>query len=382
MKKFYVLVCLSLILSISSCLNEKKKINLNDCNNFKNNTYSFTKGKNISFKLDSLTPSNIQYVKFKTINDSVFYTFINHYTNTLYAYYYADKSFYKSIKLSSSRPITGYEIINWDKIITYAYKSNVLDLQSESGKIISSVNLPSNGQGIAYEQMPTTYSPIIYDGSNTYITGVQLTSKTVDKESKVITKINNSFTDKTYLYKYPELYNNYFFGGANYNFDISYTYNSKQKLFVFSFPASHKIYVTKDFSRSEEFCAGSRYVEFIPEYPQGMKEQEATKLFRYCSENGIYSGILYDQYNDLYYRLCLLPANNKEDEDYSRDLSVIILDSKFKVVGEKLFKDKIDFEIKYLNTITVSPEGLLIQQKNSFRDEDSLNFTIYNISKN
>ena len=365
---------------ISSCSDNRERINPNNCNG-KENIYTFKKGKNISFKLDSATSPNISYVKFKKINDSLFYIFLNSYTNTLYAYYYENKSFYKSIKLSASRKLTGFEIITWDKIITYAYRSNRLELQNESGEVLKSISLPPSRQENGYDPMPKTYLPIIHNGDETYIAGAQLSRKRADDLSKIMAKVNDSFTKRTYLYNLPRLYNTYFFGGANYRFDISYAFNSKEKLFVFSFPASHKLFTTKDFNTSEEFCAGSEYIESIPNYPSGVKARNSSELFKFCAENGIYEGVLYDEYNDLYYRLCLLPTKWGQGDDYFRDLSIIILDKNFKIVGEKRFKNTIDFEIKHLYTISVSPEGLLIQQKNNFLDEDFLNFTIYNIVK-
>jgi hypothetical protein len=134
---------------------------------------------------------------------------------------------------------------------------------------------------------------------------------------------------KEYKYKlnFPKIYSDCFFGGMQYNVFLSYVLNERDGLFVISFPASHQIVLTKDFVNYKEVCAASKYIRNIPEYSSNKDD----KAYEYCSENGYYYSILYDKFNDLYYRLCLLPSTaEKEAENYGakRDLSIVILNNK------------------------------------------------------
>lgn len=81
-------------------------------------------------------------------------------------------------------------------------------------------------------------------------------------------------------------------------------------------PASHSLISTKDFITFKEHCAGSKHIQNIPEYPYIGED----KTYDYCTENGFYYSVLYDKYNILYYRVCLLPSDVVLGYKSKRDL--------------------------------------------------------------
>ena len=96
---------------------------------------------------------------------------------------------------------------------------------------------------------------------------------------------------------------------------------------------------------------------------------------------GYYSGIKYDRYRKLYYRLAVHPIDlvnvqNQRNHLKDKQLSVIVLDENFKIVGETLLPTK-----RHLYTTWfVGEAGLYISnhnRSNSLIGENVLSFTIY-----
>lgn len=372
--KVFIICCFTLF----SCVNEIKK-NKNQCDDL-NTSYSFSlekdKKNSISFKLDSATSNRISYQKILTIKDTLYYTFLNQFNNKIYCYNYKSRKLSKTIILSSPKKLSGYEIISWDKILTYQYWSENMTLQDGKGNVLKVIRVPKQKGGNGYYSLPDTHKPLIFDGKSFYLTGGHVTRSKTDSNSKSVVRVDKLLSKVEYLYHFPEIYSNIFFGGSHYRLNISYVYNPDEDIFIFSFPASHNLFVTSDFKNESKYCASSKYIKSISEYSY----KKFNKTFEYCSENGLYYGVIYDQYNKVYYRLCLLPVNIGRTS-YSRDLSVIILDNKFNKIGEKILKDNVDFNLGDISTISASPDGLLIQNNGSQIEEDSVDFTCYKLIK-
>ncbi|HTO14528.1 MAG TPA: DUF4221 family protein, partial [Edaphocola sp.] len=285
------------------------------------------------------------------------------------------KKLYKTIRLTSPNKLTGYEIINWNRILTYQYWSYKLTLQDNNGRIMNSIIVPKKDD--SYYSFPNSHAPVIYKDNSIYLAGGMISKNKPDKASPVVAQIDSSFSKINYKYHFPDIYTKLDFGGEHYRMDITYTYNPHEEIFIFNFPASHELFITKDFINESKYCAGSRFVKSIPEYPYKGKED----TYRYCAENGFYYCVLYDMYNDCYYRICLLPTEWNENKPYDRNLSVIILDNDFNVVGEEKLKSNKDFYLGGISSICVSPDGLLFRQQNIKGDESSINFSSYKLIK-
>ncbi len=327
--------------------------------------------------MDSVTSASIDYLKLKKINDTLFFTFLNTYNNTIYCYDYDTKKLKKSILLSSNKKIKAYEIITWDSILSYQYWDQKITLQNGAGKILKEINVPIENNKNGYCAQPSTTSPIICRKDKFYLVGGIVTNKKASKFSHSVAQVDLSFKNYNYKLNFPKIYSDYFFGGKHYNLNISYTYNEKDNIFVFSFPASHSLISTKDFITYKEYCAGSKHIRNIPEYPYSGED----KAYDYCTENGFYYSVLYDKYNNLYYRICLLPSDAVIAYKSKRDLSIIILDKNFKIVGEQVLKNTKDFSIETISSICVTPDGLLFQKENNITNDNQISFNKYKIVK-
>lgn len=89
-----------------------------------------------------------------------------------------------------------------------------------------------------------------------------------------------------------------------------------------------------------------------------------------------YSGIVYDPFRGLYYRLVLHPfkdydVNNLRNDCRKKPVTIVILDEKFNKIGETRLPDNL-----YIsgNTI-VTKEGLCIQVHSD--DDDFMKFAIF-----
>lgn len=363
------------VILISSCSRISRNINYNNCKGRKD-LYTLQKTKDtISFKLDSVTSPNINYAKIMTINDTLFFTLLNPYNNFLYIYEYDSKKLNKVIHLKSSKKLTGYEIINWNRILTYQYWSYKLTLQDNRGKVLNSIIVPKKDD--SYYAFPNSHAPIIYKDNSIYLAGGMVSKNKPKKTAPIVAQIDSAFSNIDYKYHFPDIYTKLDFGGAQYRMYITYTYNPCEDIFIFNFPASHKLFITKDFINESSYCAGSRFIKSIPEYTY----KGRSDTFKYCAENGFYFCVLYDNYNDCYYRICLLPTEWNENKHYDRNLSVIILDKKFNIVGEKKLISNSDFYLGGISSVFVSPDGLLFRLRNNNGDESSINFISYKLIK-
>lgn len=344
---------------------------INNCLSVDKYLIGFRKSpKQIAFELDSLTSPNISYSKLITINDTLYFSFLNSYTNTVYVYSYENYDIVRKFKLDSEKKLTGYEIIDWNNIISYEYWNNIMSLHNNSGEILQQIDIPKIENG--YYSLPSTKTPLIHSDGNIYMTGGHMTSSRAGNEA-IVSIVDTNLREVNYDYQFPEIYKNNFFGGSHYRMDISYDYNQDSGIFVFSFPASHSVFATSNFTNQKEFCAASDAIEEIPSYPY----DDIDKTFEFASENGFYYSICYDKYRKLYYRTCLMPVKQQEDKKYRRDMSIIILDRNFSKVGEVPFKIDEDFYMTSLATILVSSDGLMIKKKNEPGDESKIEFFIY-----
>ena len=377
-KRKFITSCLLTIVLLGSCDKKRESVNLNDCiSEDEKFTLIKDEANKVSFSLDSVTTPNISYLKYTTLGDSLYFSFLNPFNNSIYLYDYSSRNLAKTISLTSDKKISAYEIISKNLIAAYQKKTYDLTLQDDKGSIKKTINIPPQKGSNGYYSYPTTHASLIHRQGKLYLVGGHLSNVKVQENSHCVAEINIDSEEFKYLYQYPEIYQKYFFGGSHYRMDISYDYNSNEDVFVVSFPASHKLYKTADFITDTEFCASSSLTDMIDQYPYDNQD----KTFDYVSENLYYHSIKYDPYNNVYYRLCLLPLADKESEVYSRDLSVVILDQNLNKIGEKVLKNFSDYYLGNIASIHVSPDGLLFQKKNYKKDESSINFTIYKLAK-
>jgi hypothetical protein len=95
-----------------------------------------------------------------------------------------------------------------------------------------------------------------------------------------------------------------------------------------------------------------------------------------------YRGILYDKYRDVYYRFAVSKGNEKaplHQTRYHADISVIILDSDFKWIGETILPKNV-YSYKFW---FVGQDGLYISKSHPFNEnisENTMSFGVFSIA--
>jgi hypothetical protein len=171
----------------------------------------------------------------------------------------------------------------------------------------------------------TGISPLIIDGDKIVVSG-NMSGEYIDENenNRPVSYIFDIRTEQIeYIVSYPKLYNDYNWGGGLFRWVYS---DDKTKYFV---------------------------------------------------ENHSYSNVIYDMYNDVFYRIAELKIEYNGLPGWRKKLSIIILNSDFNIVGETQIGDSHAPTYRY--TMFVTSKGLHIQQKS---DEDQMLFNIYKLIPN
>ncbi len=107
--------------------------------------------------------------------------------------------------------------------------------------------------------------------------------------------------------------------------------NAKNEL-VSSFPLDHRLSVMDRNGDVERVLVKSRLLSDLPHLQEDPENPKTT--LRVLNTAGYYSGILYDDDRDLYYRLVKLP---KSDEKDANAYAVMVIDKNFELLAESAF---------------------------------------------
>lgn len=360
-----------IILFVTSCNDIGKNINPL-FNTKRTKTAHLNYIKEISFDLDSQT-TNIFTASQYIPNENI-YSFMSLDKNILFYDYDTNKLLYK-IPLSLPQPTT-YQYINKDTIILLDYSTEELIIINNKSEVINSYKIKHN---IEYYPSPITkIAPITFINNCIYVFGNMAGeyNNENNKNRNVLLKYNCLNNTKSYHIPYPDIYKKNWNGTL---FRWCYAdYTPLHDSFLISFPADHYIY-SYDYKQDSitKFYAGSEHIEstFYIKKPKQefINADDRTKHF---VESDSYSTIIYDQYQNIYYRFAELNSIYEGIPGWSKELSIIILDSEFNIIGET-FIGKVPTTYRYATFIT--KEGLHLPH---FINENILNFSIYQLKRN
>lgn len=159
---------------------------------------------------------------------------------------------------------------------------------------------------------------------------------------------------------YPEIYHSANWGGGMMRWPYA-AYNPTSDMFVVGFPASHEIELWKSGKEMvSKRYAGSRKIERIKSFPRSKLMPISTEeILDYIGKTDSYANLFYDSWNDVYYRIAefALPDGKRFEAGDKKRISVIILDSGFKKIGET---DIPDAGRDYRYASYVCHDGLMI----------------------
>ena len=327
------------------------------------------KPDSLHFPLSKNTFNEIKSFNYFTYHNTSYISFYDRLSESTIIYDFLTKQLVKKIDLKKIINKKGMfkasvYVKNFDSI--FVTHSTDLYLLDSSGTIKKSIPFFKEKESFAFFE--TTLPVLIKD--NTVYMGVRAfvneTSLKAIKKWKILYGFDFHNEAKAVYYSLPPVYSKGLYGRRF--MEYSYCYNNKGN-FVFSFPADTNIYETNLADYHIAFYAKSKYQQgsVEPVSKEALEKDEGQKeyVLRDC-----YGPVFYDPYKKRYLRFFKQKVNREayESKDYDRQVSVIVLNEQFKVIGEFMFKKDYSYD-----TIFFTPDGGIYARVNA-KDEHALHF--------
>jgi hypothetical protein len=357
------------------------------------------------FVLDSESVHLNRCVQLVDHNDSIYYTFFNENNNSIYFYDYPTTKFLYRIQLEAEGPNgvypyyrSGYHVVSFDSIYFYSSKTHQIYLLNHKGEKYQTLDYYSNYAdklkdvnilSFRKAKIPpatsiATEQPLYKIGNKIYMCGNihEDFGKTDSINQLIIITIDAKNNDVEFNVGYPPSYRKGNWGEDFYRY-IFWCYNDTNGTFLISFPNDHYIYSYRtDFSNAKKIYAGSSYAGDIKSlaYPSGIPVPDNMQYAHYF-EQYYYRSIIYDKYRNIYYRIVEHPwenyNNNIDIRSWLKPISIILLDSEFNVLGEKLLS--MEYHLSYMSFF-ITEEGLYLNKDTG--NEDELVYSLFKIKEN
>lgn len=342
--------------------------------------YKYEVVDTLTFNLGSNATPYFRSIDFFKIKEKRIFSFYNEYTQQIYLYNYdtPGKPFNKITLqddvLGSLSKITGYTIHNLDSIFVYGYSSDTIALVNSKGKLLDIFKWKKMlTEKVSQPPKPTTwsFSPMVYQRGKIIIDGWVISEgKPFDKHNRPITVIVDLKKDKAWFDGYyPDVYRKGNWGGIHYR-KVYSTYNPENKLWVYSFPASHYVYSThhRQGEKLMKHYAGSRQIAYI----KSMDDSFGTfgtmaRRHKYYALHNSYSAIFYDKWKKRYYRFGGKKIEKYEGELYKQKV-LVLLDDSLKYISE-IDLSTLTKGMIYIYGVFNTKEGLNLQILNGNEDQ-------------
>jgi hypothetical protein len=262
---------------------------------------------------------------------------------------------------------------NFDSIFFMALLEQRLYLVDSARNLKNKYNLSSAS---AYCQLGTIY-PAIFKSNAMYLCTTPFPNANIPPNSFADVKLNLSNGSIEHVFPLSPKYFEGWWGRHHY-LRISHTYNPFSKEIVLSYPNDHFISVVDEGHSVKRYLAPARNISKLRPVSREYQETDDNLIYQLETRQGSYSGILFDRWRNLYYRLAFNPiVNYSSPFDSERAISIVILDKNFKKVGEFDFQKDM---YSYLG-IFISPDGLNILNMKKYNeiDQDNLTFAVFEI---
>lgn len=319
----------------------------------------------LEFALDEETSPNLLTTFYD--ENSGFYYIHNSITRHIERFH-TDSTVKSPVRTKVSGLLFGINVVAPDSIY-------LLDLYGDKIKLI-------NGQGTLLNSYATDEASDIMPGGEglPFLTpqGLVYTSRTLGEPCLIVIDENTGHITGRFL-PYPEIYSD-FYGELLMRTPYS-TYNDDKSLIAVSFPADDNIHVLNlDTKVTYVYHAGSKYrnkkTKPLGKGRLGGLTVSPEKEIEYFREITSYGNILYDRWNNVYYRIVEkstpMPGVNLSNK--AKKLAVMILDENFRTIGESDITEEAFSCFRY--TVFVSQAGLHIQR---LTDENELTFAVYSL---
>ena len=370
--KIYILILLLIILSCCSTMHSEKY------------PVSLVKNGDLHLKLDSLTTNsigNLQYFK----NDSVAYViFKNKGENNILFYKFKNNAQCEfRIYLAKDGPngvgrADGFYVHNLDSIFVVSSYFSKIFLVNKEGEILKKYFLSMNKEDSTSTSMPysSTHTPMVKVGDTLYIGAIPDVEPYLNKyNSKIKIALNIANGRYKYLHSYPEEYQQNYWGRTHMLFPN--IYDEEKGVFIYSFPISDSLHIINQ-STNKAISLNAKSL-FLPRIdPMVNFTKDRKKLKSYLYKSAIYSSIIKDPLNQVYYRIAEQPTqefNLNKVGKMKRPASIIVLNNNFEKIGETLIGN--DYRVTH--TFVAAGYFYILKE---IQSDDYLSFGKYKLVNN
>lgn len=379
MIKFLYFFFIIFLFSCSNSLNEEVDV--------KNFSLRESKGQNIKIKIDSSINYITSTLHYYEKENARFIFFFNHSQNEILRFNLNSLDIDKRIKIKQEGPksigkVTGFSISSLDSIYI-TLNSPKIALINEYGKLVNQFNFPEYSKDKPFLVIESStsgiYAPLVVKHNKIYLCQVvfgnfnKISTKELSNFSVCVSIDTLKRKAEFYNFGPPEHYKKSFR-------DPLYCRSYDGGNFLYSWKYDHNIYVTKDHSKIKTYEAKSKNIENV--FPEQKRNLNMQQLKKYFIETPEYGPLIYDEYNEVYYRFVYLGKKLKKG-DYvwkvqKDNYSIIIMDKKFQKIGETKFK----IGKYHFGNFFITKEGIYISCNNINNpefDENYLKFQLFNL---
>lgn len=339
------------------------------------------------FELDSLTAPIVYSMQEYTEGDNSYLAYLNEETGTIYLNDFGTRKIVKKIEIKTDhkeklkKAFQGMLYHNRDSIFLFSYRPKVT-LINDRGEILKVFSVPkerSEMKKIFYRGFYVSTSIPAYLFKNKLLINSLVVGDLKENEKRNMQIVLDLKTGEDTIGKvsFPSTYQGKNYGGLHYDIYFA-SYNPKLNYSVYSFPADKNV-ILNDLSTGQvtNKKAESQYIyNFLPFDQNDYKEAVSEPVGEYFMTTPTYGCILYDPYRNVYYRLALLPVeqrnvNYEQKNPPTKTISIAIFDEAFHYLGERI----LDKNKYWSSNAFISKEGLNIQRKS--KSDATLNFTTF-----
>jgi hypothetical protein len=353
--------------------------------------YTFGVEAPVSFPLDSLTGFFGNDMQFVPSEDDLGHLMLfNTAKGILYKYNYENRTlsgkmqFYREGENGlGSFTNAGILYHNRDSIFIFSPRRSTLFICNEEGQVKDKFVMKLEETEATHAPFPkiSVNSPAFKFNNKIYMHGMSIDPQ--EDHTKLESFLALDLSDKSIstMAPRPELYNEGNWG-LGFKYNLYACYNPKEKALVFGFAMDHAITVKYLNGVTRQFSAKSDYFNeqepYSSKIPTNLDRDQRIDRYSFTTPN--YYSLVYDPYQDLYYRFFMHPL---EDDEYTsvqgglplRIPGVIILDNQFNKVGEFTLSNR-----DFVSYFFVNEAGLHIASKDLYlEDESKLMFNLYKI---
>ena len=392
-----LIILLSLLIFSSSCKSDSEFVYFEENSKIFIDSLTFKFIEEVSFPLDSMTAMTSFSVGFHedNIDNKRYYSMLSATETFINVYDYDTKKMVKRIDLNQEGPngvgfgngLMAHKLINLDSVLIYNYYLLTLLLLDGEGNLKSKYLVQdkfTKGQDEAIP-FPSTRRPIHVVDHIAYLMGSLIKPDIIDRKlaGMVISIDLNSGLVKRTLPR-SEVYDHGNWESHNLKNDLFGDFNSLTGRFIYSFAADPFVYETDHHAFLDKHYVGSAdFKRVLPLSNNRLEKYVPKKVEYYDKTTGGFHKIIFDKYNNLYYRLCFLPLTESEYVPttgiYNAKESIIILDKNFKKIGE-FFLTR--FKYEFYNFF-LTKEGLHLKLKPEMHENDDQSiYHVFNVVPN